>query len=112
MNTTKLIQGLRPTTLTGAAWFGDLSRVWVKHEERRTAWCVVVAESADTVLDTRTVIMPKTQRRLDQRARAARQPRCLDRGCFVRADGRNDLVVYGPAWAIELNQDLYVGVNR
>jgi len=50
--------------------------------------------------------------RISRRRAAKLQPRCLDRGCFVRADGRNDLVVYGPAWAIELNQDLYVGVNR
>ena len=57
--------------------------------------------------NTHTVARP-----FDRRAQAARQPRCLDRGCFVRADGRNDLVVYGPAWAIELNQDLYVGGNR
>lgn len=89
------------------------------------AWCVVVtpratrrdipaeSDSVDTgattahALDARTVVTPKTQRRLDRMARVALQPRCLDRGTFTRADARNVPVSRGPAWCLAVNEGLY-----
>lgn len=51
--------------------------------------------------------------RLKRRDQAARQPRCMDHGGrFICADGSHASVNLGSSWAVDLNQDLYVGVNR
>ena len=50
---------------------------------------------------------------LRRREQCARQPRCMDHGGrFICEDGSHAPVSRGPAWAVEMNQDLYVGLSR